>query len=195
MFDHQTYLSPLTWRYGSEEMRRVWSQAHRRGLLRHVWVALAQAQQEAGLVAAEQVADLLARAGFGSVQVLGVHHAPGIPEDLVQRQVRAVLEHRGLRSRVGVDPAGKSAPPPPPGAPGSVVRLPTTLPFPPPPPAPPADERGVAASAAPPPAEATMDDPAPADGGTAPAVLNAIFAATGKRVRRFPLQHVDLSSA
>jgi isoquinoline 1-oxidoreductase beta subunit len=29
----------------------------------------------------------------------------------------------------------------------------------------------------------------------APAVLNAIYAATGKRVRRFPLKNVDLSSA
>jgi adenylosuccinate lyase len=57
-FNHETYLSPLTWRYGSEEMRRIWSQAHRRRLFRHTWVALARAQQEAGLVTPEQVADL-----------------------------------------------------------------------------------------------------------------------------------------
>ncbi len=58
MFDHETYLSPLTWRYGSAEMRRIWSEAHRRRLLRRVWVALARAQSEAGLVTPEQVADL-----------------------------------------------------------------------------------------------------------------------------------------
>ena len=59
-FDHQTYLSPLTWRYGSDEMRQIWSEAHKRRLLRRFWVALAQAQQEAGLVSAAQVADLVA---------------------------------------------------------------------------------------------------------------------------------------
>ena len=58
MFDHETYLSPLTWRYGSDEMRRIWSEVHRRTLLRRVWVALARAQAEAGLVTPEQVADL-----------------------------------------------------------------------------------------------------------------------------------------
>jgi adenylosuccinate lyase len=60
LYDHETFLSPLTWRYGSEEMRRVWSETHKRRLLRRFWVALAQAQHEAGLVSAEQLADLRA---------------------------------------------------------------------------------------------------------------------------------------
>jgi adenylosuccinate lyase len=60
MFDHETYLSPFTWRYGSPEMRQIWSQVHRRRLMRRVWVVLARAQQEAGLVTTEQVADLAA---------------------------------------------------------------------------------------------------------------------------------------
>lgn len=59
-FDHETWLSPLTWRYGSPQMRRIWSEVEKRRLLRSVWVALAQAQSEAGLVSAEQVADLRA---------------------------------------------------------------------------------------------------------------------------------------
>ncbi len=58
MFTHETFLSPFTWRYGSEEMRRVWSEEHRRRLMRRVWVALARAQAEAGLLRPEQVADL-----------------------------------------------------------------------------------------------------------------------------------------
>ncbi|MER3399905.1 MAG: adenylosuccinate lyase [Thermoflexus sp.] len=62
MFDHRTYLSPFTWRYGSLEMRRLWSEAHRRRLWRRVWIALARAQMAAGLVRPEQVADLEAHA-------------------------------------------------------------------------------------------------------------------------------------
>lgn len=60
MFDHETYLSPLTWRYGSAAMRQLWSEAHKRRLLRRFWVALAEAQRQAGLVTSEQVADLRA---------------------------------------------------------------------------------------------------------------------------------------
>lgn len=57
-YSHDTFISPLTWRYGTEPMRRIWSLHHQRLLWRRVWVALAEAQQAAGLVTPEQVADL-----------------------------------------------------------------------------------------------------------------------------------------
>jgi adenylosuccinate lyase len=56
--DYTSYLSPFTWRYGSPEMRQIWSEDHRRRLWRQLWVALAEIQAEYGLVTAEQVADL-----------------------------------------------------------------------------------------------------------------------------------------
>jgi adenylosuccinate lyase len=58
VFAHDTFLSPFTWRYGSAEMREVWSELHRRRLMRRVWVTLARAQAAAGLVTPEQAADL-----------------------------------------------------------------------------------------------------------------------------------------
>ncbi len=57
-FDHKTFISPLTWRYGSEDMRTVWSELNKKQIMRQVWVALATAQHQAGLVSAEQLADL-----------------------------------------------------------------------------------------------------------------------------------------
>lgn len=57
---HENYVSPLSWRYGSEPMRGIWSEANKRRLWRRIWVALAEAQQAAGLTSAEQVADLRA---------------------------------------------------------------------------------------------------------------------------------------
>lgn len=60
--DHETYQSPLTWRYGSPEMRALWSEAGRRRLMRRVWLALAGAQAELGLVRPEQLAALEATA-------------------------------------------------------------------------------------------------------------------------------------
>ncbi|MFZ0546792.1 MAG: hypothetical protein WAM60_15200, partial [Candidatus Promineifilaceae bacterium] len=57
-FDHNTFISPFSWRYGSQEMRRLWSETHKRQLMRQLWLALASAQHQAGLVSAEQLADL-----------------------------------------------------------------------------------------------------------------------------------------
>jgi adenylosuccinate lyase len=57
-FEHDTFLSPFTWRYGSSDMREIWSEIHRRKLWRRIWVALASAEMSAGLVTTEQVQDL-----------------------------------------------------------------------------------------------------------------------------------------
>ncbi len=61
-FSHDTFLSPFTWRYGTDEMRAVWSEQHKRRTWRRIWVALAETQAVAGLVRAEQVDDLRAHA-------------------------------------------------------------------------------------------------------------------------------------
>ncbi len=59
-FNYDTYLSPFTWRYGSPEMRQVWSESHKRHLWRQLWVALAEVEAEFGVLQPEQVSDLQA---------------------------------------------------------------------------------------------------------------------------------------
>jgi adenylosuccinate lyase len=57
-YNFTSYLSPFTWRYGSETMREIWSEYNKRLGWRQVWVDLAQAECELGLVKPEQVSDL-----------------------------------------------------------------------------------------------------------------------------------------
>lgn len=57
-FDFDTYLSPFTWRYGSEQMRKIWSETHKRLLWRKIWVTLAEAQKEEGLITTAELEDL-----------------------------------------------------------------------------------------------------------------------------------------
>ncbi len=58
MPDYETYQSPFTWRYGSIEMRSIWSEVNKRRLWRRIWLALAEVEAEFGLVSPEQAQDL-----------------------------------------------------------------------------------------------------------------------------------------
>ncbi|MCL5432489.1 MAG: adenylosuccinate lyase [Patescibacteria group bacterium] len=58
-FDYETYLSPFTWRYGSKEMREIWSDVNRRRLWRKNWVELARAQNKIGLVTKKELDDIV----------------------------------------------------------------------------------------------------------------------------------------
>lgn len=57
-FGYETFLSPYTYRYGSPQMRRNWSQKNFWLNVRDFWIATAEVQQEAGLVTQEEVEDL-----------------------------------------------------------------------------------------------------------------------------------------
>ncbi len=57
-FDFKTYISPFTWRYGSTEMRQIFSEQHKYELWRKIWVTVAQVQKNAGLVSLEELEDL-----------------------------------------------------------------------------------------------------------------------------------------
>ncbi|MBO6000365.1 MAG: adenylosuccinate lyase [Spirochaetales bacterium] len=61
-FGFDTFISPLTWRYGSDEMKAVWSEKNKRLLLRRICIALASVQNKVGLVSDEQLSDLKAHA-------------------------------------------------------------------------------------------------------------------------------------
>jgi adenylosuccinate lyase len=60
-FNFDTYLSPFTWRYGSPEMRKLWSETYKRSLWRKVWLALAEVEAQYGLVSDEQLGELRAQ--------------------------------------------------------------------------------------------------------------------------------------
>lgn len=60
MNDYTHYLSPYSWRYGSAEMRAIWSEVNKRRTWRKIWVVLARVQSEFGLVTPQQIDDLQA---------------------------------------------------------------------------------------------------------------------------------------
>jgi adenylosuccinate lyase len=89
-FTHEQFLSPFSWRYGSSAMRTIWGETHKRRLWRRVWLALAQAQQVAGLVTQAQVDDLAAH-----VEQVDLKRALEIEEQIqhdVMAEVRTFAE-------------------------------------------------------------------------------------------------------
>jgi adenylosuccinate lyase len=53
-----TYQSPFTWRYGTDEMREIFSEVNKRKIWRKLWVQLASEQQKAGLLTKEELDDI-----------------------------------------------------------------------------------------------------------------------------------------
>ena len=58
MTDFKNYQSPFSYRYGSPEMREIFSEANKYRLWRRIWVEMARIQSEEGLVKREELEDL-----------------------------------------------------------------------------------------------------------------------------------------
>ena len=84
------YLSPFSTRYGSNEMRAVWSEAARRRTWRRIWLAVAEAQASAGLITPAQIEDLRAHLDTVDVERAAVLEAE-IGHD-VMAELRAFAE-------------------------------------------------------------------------------------------------------
>lgn len=105
----ETYLSPFTYRYGTDQMRQNWSQKSFWQKVRDVWIAVAEVQKEAGLVTQGQLDDLKAHKDELSVEriwqierhpELGTGHdvAAAIAEYSEVAQEGGKILHQGLTS-------------------------------------------------------------------------------------------------
>jgi adenylosuccinate lyase len=72
-FGYDTFLSPFTWRYGSEEMRGIFSERARRGSWRSVWLELARAESDFGLVSAQELEGIGSKATSDHVDIKRAH--------------------------------------------------------------------------------------------------------------------------
>jgi len=72
-YGYDSYLSPFTWRYGSEEMRKLFSERHRRATWRKVWLSLAEAEAGLGLLSSRELEGIRKSAGGGRVDIARAH--------------------------------------------------------------------------------------------------------------------------
>ena len=72
-YGYDSYLSPFTWRYGSEEMRKLFSERQRRATWRRVWLSLAEAEAGLGLISSKELGAIRKSAGGGMVDIARAH--------------------------------------------------------------------------------------------------------------------------
>jgi len=96
-FGFDTYLSPFTWRYGSSEMRGLFSEVGKRAEWRRVWLALAEGEHRFGLVSKEELSDIRAMSGREHVDVAAAQKL----EKKIRHDLMAELRTFADQAKVG----------------------------------------------------------------------------------------------
>jgi adenylosuccinate lyase len=90
-----SYSSPFSWRYGRPAMRALFSEETKRRMWRRLWLALARAQSKAGLVSAEEIADLR-----GYVDAIDIEAAHAIEAE-IGHDLMAELRVYASQAKIG----------------------------------------------------------------------------------------------
>ncbi|MEM4312429.1 MAG: adenylosuccinate lyase [Nitrososphaerales archaeon] len=72
-FTFDEYVSVFSWRYGSKEMRRIFSEKRQRVLWRKLWSSLAEIQHKYGIVSKEELEDIKAKAKEEYIEISKAH--------------------------------------------------------------------------------------------------------------------------
>ncbi|MFQ6134881.1 MAG: adenylosuccinate lyase [Nitrososphaerales archaeon] len=96
-FDHHTFISPFTWRYGSEEMRKVFSEIKTRSDWRRIWTYLAEAQAEYGLVSKEEAEDLKSKMAAEHIDLKRSHQI----EEEIKHDLMAEIKTYAEQTPIG----------------------------------------------------------------------------------------------
>ena len=87
----ENYISPLSQRYASKDMQKLFSEAHRARLWRRLWVILAQTEHELGLPVTEQQVDEL-RAHQEDIDLESCHRYEQAVRHDVMAHIRAYAD-------------------------------------------------------------------------------------------------------
>jgi adenylosuccinate lyase len=96
-FGFDDFLSPFSWRYGSASMRRLFSEVEKRTTWRKVWLALAEAEAEAGLLSRSELNDIRTYADAKHVDIGSAHEL----ERLLRHDLMAELRTFASQARAG----------------------------------------------------------------------------------------------
>ena len=96
-FGFDNFLSPFTWRYGSPEMRKLFSEKARRATWRRVWLALAEAEAGLGLVSGAELEDIRSHSQTKHVDIARAHEL----ERVIRHDLMAELRTFAAQARVG----------------------------------------------------------------------------------------------
>lgn len=94
-FGYDTFLSPFTWRYGSKEMRNLFSERGRRATWRSIWLELARAQEESGLLSKSELEGIASKAGEKNVDIARAHELERKIRHDLMAELRTFAEQAG----------------------------------------------------------------------------------------------------